>query len=108
MGKSDACTAKVALSSESSATVAVSLPGVEETVRITRAEFEAALDQLAEQGVALKADRDQAWMDLVGWRVNYDAPLLALAALSLAPKAMWSSDRAHMLPSKKSKTRLFL
>ena len=42
----------------------------------------------------LKADRDQAWRDFVGWRVNYDQVLLALAALVMAPYAPWSSDRS--------------
>jgi len=42
----------------------------------------------------LKADRDQAWLDFAGWRVNYDTVLLALAELTMAPYAPWSSDRS--------------
>ncbi|MFT7600977.1 MAG: molecular chaperone DnaK [Acidimicrobiales bacterium] len=43
----EACSdAKRVLSSETATTVAVSLPGIEETVRVTRAEFEAAIDPL--------------------------------------------------------------
>ena len=42
----------------------------------------------------LKADKDQAWRDFAGWRVNYDQPLLALAAMIRAPYAPWSSDRS--------------
>ena len=41
----------------------------------------------------IKADRDQAWLDFAGWRVNYDTVLLELADLTDAPYAMWSSDR---------------
>jgi hypothetical protein len=63
-------------------------------ISIGRDEFEAARDQLAEQGVPLKPDRDQAWRDFSGWRVNYDTVLLALAAITLAPYALWSSDRS--------------
>ena len=39
----------------------------------------------------LKADLEQAWRDFAGWRVNYDRVLLALAALTMAPDAPWSS-----------------
>jgi hypothetical protein len=63
-------------------------------VSVRRDEFDAALDQLAEAGVPLKADRDTAWLDFGGWRVNYDATLLALAALTMAPYAIWCSDRS--------------
>jgi hypothetical protein len=57
----------------------------------SRAEFEAALDEMAEASVPLKADREQAWRDFAGWRVNYDTVLLA--ELTIAPPARWSSDR---------------
>ena len=42
----------------------------------------------------LRADRDQAWRDFAGWRVNYDIPLVTLAGLLVAPYAPWSSDRS--------------
>jgi hypothetical protein len=45
-------------------------------------------------GVPLKSDLDQAWIDFNGWRVNYDSVLIHLAALTMAPYAMWSSDRS--------------
>jgi hypothetical protein len=63
-------------------------------ISISRSEFDQVCVRLAEHGVPLKADRDQAWQDFAGWRVNYDRVLLALCALTLAPHAMWSSDRA--------------
>ena len=66
-------------------------------ISISRDEFEAALDQLATANVPLKADRDQAWRDFAGWRVNYDTALLALASITMAPYAPWSSDRS-LLP----------
>lgn len=34
-----------------------------------------------------------AWRDFAGWRVNYDTVLVALAGLTMAPYAPWSSDR---------------
>ncbi|MCB2223838.1 MAG: hypothetical protein KQH83_06640 [Actinobacteria bacterium] len=63
-------------------------------VSITRAEFDEACARLEEAGLPLRADRDRAWLDFAGWRVNYDAVLLALADLTMAPYAAWVSDRS--------------
>lgn len=63
-------------------------------ISIERGEFEAACHELAEVGVPLKADRDQAWRDFSGWRINYDEVLVNLAGLTMAPYAPWSSDRS--------------
>ena len=41
----------------------------------------------------LKADREQAWRDFAGWRVNYDSVLQQLAKLVMAPPAPWITDR---------------
>jgi hypothetical protein len=68
-------------------------PSPGDPISITREEFEAAYDELAQAGVPLKADREQAWHDFAGWRVNYDTVLIALAELTMAPYARWSSDR---------------
>jgi hypothetical protein len=68
-------------------------PKPTDPISITRQEFDEACDELAESGVPLIADRDQAWLDYAGWRVNYDRVLLALATLTVAPYAPWSSDR---------------
>jgi hypothetical protein len=69
----------------------------EDPISIKRAEFNAVLDKLAQAGVPIKADREQAWLDFAGWRVNYDRTLLILCTLVMAPKAVWSSDRAPKL-----------
>ena len=69
-------------------------PTAVDPISISREEFDAACDQLADAGVPMKADRDQAWRNFAGWRVNYDTVLLALAALTMAPYAPWSSDRS--------------
>ncbi len=69
-------------------------PAQGDPISITRAEWDAAIDSLAEDGVPIKADRDQAWRDFAGWRVNYDTVLLALASITTAPYAPWSSDRS--------------
>lgn len=68
-------------------------PAPDTPISIRRDEFDDALDRLAADGTPLKADRDQAWRDFAGWRVNYDAVLLQLAHLTMAPEARWSSDR---------------
>lgn len=63
-------------------------------ISIGRDEFDDACQVLAAQGVPLKPDRDRAWLDFAGWRVNYDTVLLALASITMAPYAPWSSDRS--------------
>jgi len=63
-------------------------------VTIGRDEFDAVCERLATAGVPLKLDRDEAWLDFIGWRVNYDQVIVALAGLTMAPYAPWSSDRS--------------
>ncbi len=69
-------------------------PTPTDSISIARAEFEAVYDELATIGVPLKPDREQAWRDFAGWRVNYDTVLITLAGMTMAPYAPWSSDRA--------------
>jgi hypothetical protein len=66
----------------------------EQPISVRRDEFDAALDHLSNAGVPLRTDREQAWRDFAGWRVNYDTVLLALCSITMAPPAVWSSDRA--------------
>lgn len=61
-------------------------------ISITRAEFDRACDRLAAQGVPIKEDRDHAWVNFAGWRVNYDSVLNAMAELTMAPETKWVSD----------------
>ncbi len=68
-------------------------PQATDPISISRAEFDEALRELEDAGVPLKPDREQAWKDFAGWRVNYDTVLLALSELMMAPVARWSSDR---------------
>lgn len=72
-------------------------PRPDDPISIGREEWEAVSAELERAGVPLKPDRDQAWRDFAGWRVNYDRVLIALAALTEAPIALWSSDRG-MVP----------
>ena len=73
-------------------------PQPSDATSIAREEYDDACRQLEEAGVPLKPDRDQAWRDYNGWRVNYDAPLVGISALVMAPYAMWSSDRSLTRP----------
>ena len=63
-------------------------------ISVTRAEFESTLDRLSDAGLPVSDDREQAWRDFGGWRVNYDAVLLLLCDMVMAPTAPWSSDRS--------------
>jgi hypothetical protein len=63
-------------------------------ISITKDEFLDACDELVAAGIPVRADRDAAWFDFTGWRVNYDVPLLALAGFIMVPYAPWSSDRS--------------
>jgi hypothetical protein len=66
-------------------------PAPSDPISITRQQFDSALAELESVGTPLKADRDQAWRDFSGWRVNYDSVLLQLAKLCLAPPAPWTT-----------------
>jgi hypothetical protein len=76
-------------------------PRPDDPISITREEYDVAYLRLLEAGVPVKPDRERAWRDFAGWRVNYDAALIGLARLTMAPFAPWSSDRyeeAHFIP----------
>jgi hypothetical protein len=73
-------------------------PAPTDPISVTREEFDVVYNALAELGIPLKGDRDFAWRDFAGWRVNYDAVLVALAVFTAAPQAPWSSDRVPRRP----------
>lgn len=72
-------------------------PPADGPISITRPEWEEVLDDLAAVGVPIVEDRDRAWRDFSGWRVNYDAVLLGLAEYTMAPVTPWSADRSPVL-----------
>jgi hypothetical protein len=74
-------------------------------ISLSRVEFDEACAELHRNGVPLIADRDQAWRDFSGWRVNYDTVLLALAAITMAPYAPWSSDRSLLSTGQQKNNR---
>lgn len=69
-------------------------PQPDDPISISRAEFNAACEDMINNDLPVKLNRDQAWRDFAGWRVNYDQVLLSLAELTQAPQAPWSGDRS--------------
>jgi hypothetical protein len=69
-------------------------PRPTDPISITRQQFDEACLKLEQGGIPLKPDRDKAWRDFAGWRVNYDTVLLALTRLTMAPDAPWTSQRS--------------
>ena len=61
-------------------------------IGVTREEFDAACERLEMQGLTLKADRDLAWQNYAGWRVNYAELLAILSNLTMAPEVPWLSE----------------
>lgn len=76
-------------------------PAPDDPISVSRDEFLAAYEELVSEGVPVRPDRERCWRDWAGWRVNYDAPLVALAGLTMAPYARWSSDRSLRPPNPK-------
>lgn len=73
-------------------------PDPADPISVDRGEFDAACERMEEVGIGLRPDRDAAWRDFVGWRVNYDTTLIALADRLMAPSAPWSADRRPTAP----------
>ena len=63
------------------------------SMQVTRAEYDAACEQLSLAGVPLKADREESWQTFASMRQQYEFALIALAHFLYAPQAPWSSDR---------------
>ena len=76
-------------------------PRPDDPISITRQDFDEVCARLEEAELPLVPDRDQAWRDYAGWRVNYDTVLITLAALIDAPPAPWVSDRTALRPPPK-------
>jgi hypothetical protein len=61
-------------------------------IQLPREKFDLALDELGKSGLPIVADREKAWMDFCGWRINYEETLYALANLTMAPNAPWINE----------------
>jgi hypothetical protein len=68
-------------------------PRPDDPISVSRRDFDLICTELHAAGIPLKPDRDQAWRDFAGWRVNYDAVLVGLADLVIAPPSRWLGER---------------
>lgn len=70
-------------------------PAPYDEVSIRRQTFDQLCKELDARGIPLKPDRDQAWRDFAGWRVNYDASLMGLLTyLRIDPGEWFGEGRA--------------
>jgi hypothetical protein len=67
-------------------------------ITLTYEEFAAAVARLADVDFPLERSSQEAWLDFVGWRVNYEAAAYAIARAVDAPPALWSGPRRHPIP----------
>ena len=68
-------------------------------ISLTYEDFLEAIGRLASVDFPLERSSEEAWLDFVGWRVNYEAAAYAIASRIDAPPALWSGPRRHPIPA---------
>ncbi|MFJ8440931.1 hypothetical protein [Kitasatospora griseola] len=68
-------------------------PEPDEPIRLTFAEFDAAVAMVTAAGMRLERPVADAWAHFRGWRVNYEAIAYELARRSDAVPALWTGPR---------------
>jgi len=68
-------------------------------ITLTYEEFVDAIDRLAVVDFPLQRTSEEAWLDFVGWRINYEPAAYAIARAIDAPPALWSGPRRHPIPT---------
>jgi hypothetical protein len=68
-------------------------------ISLTYEEFVDAIDRLAVVDFPVGRTSEEAWIDFVGWRINYEPAAYALARAVDAPPALWSGPRRHPIPA---------
>jgi len=68
-------------------------------ITLTYEEFVDAIDRLASVDFPLERSSEEAWLDFVGWRINYESAVYAIARAIDAPPALWSGPRRHPIPT---------
>lgn len=71
----------------------------QDSISITREQFDMGWELLADHGLELVEDQDLAWRNFAGWRVNYDATLQALSELTMTPEFDWMPTVTFVPPS---------
>jgi len=71
----------------------------EDGITLTYEEFVDAIDRLAVVDFPVERTSEEAWLDFVGWRINYESAAYAIARAIDAPPALWSGPRRHPIPA---------
>jgi hypothetical protein len=71
-------------------------PDPQGPLMLTFAEFDQAVAMLRDIGFPMERSAEEAWVDFVGWRVNYESVAYRLADRLTAPPAPWSGTRRHL------------
>lgn len=64
------------------------------TLSVTRADFDDLIDRIEAGGVSIQVERELAWADFIGWRVNYETALTGLRALVGDVPSHWTHTEA--------------
>ena len=64
-------------------------------IELTYDEFLEAVERLREVKFPIERDAAAAWLDFMGWRVNYERAAYAIASEVDAVPALWSGPRRH-------------
>lgn len=70
-------------------------PHPDDPLVLTKAEYDEAVQHIAEAGWTFERPPDQAWPHFRGWRVNYEAAAHSIAAYLDLPPALWSGSRSR-------------
>src|SRR6266550_1269066 len=68
-------------------------------ISLTYQEFLDAVARMREVDFPIERDPGEAWVDFVGWRVNYERAAYAVAAAVEAVPALWSGPRRRPTPA---------
>ena len=68
-------------------------------ISLSYQEFLDAVARMREVDFPIEREPADAWVDFVGWRINYEQAALALAAAVDAVPALWSGPRRHGGPT---------
>jgi len=68
-------------------------------ISLTYQEFLDAIDRMRGVDFPIERDPAEAWVDFVGWRVNYEQAAYAVAADLNAVPALWSGERRPPIPA---------
>jgi hypothetical protein len=74
-------------------------PDLDAGITLTYEEFVDAINRLASVDFPHERVSEEAWLDFVGWRINYEAAAYAIARAVDGPPALWSGPRRHPIPT---------